>query len=270
MEPTLVVAALWLLFGGTHVGLAVRPVRERLVARLGEKGFVLLFWIVAAVTFSLLALGYERFATRGLPGPALGAVAGLRPLLIGVLVLGLVLMASSFASYLRSPYAATFSGPRPWRVVGVARITRHPFFVGLALFATAHALLATRLSGTTFWAGFVLLATLGMVHVDRKLLAAHGEPFADYLRQTSALPFAAVLRGRQTLAWSDVPLAAIVVGIALAWLLRAVHATLTAHIGPISIAMVVGGAAVLSLQAVYAGTRRARRSAAVSSQPRQA
>ena len=32
MEPTLAIVGLWLVFGGTHVGLATRGVRDRLAA----------------------------------------------------------------------------------------------------------------------------------------------------------------------------------------------------------------------------------------------
>lgn len=47
MEPAWGMAALWVLFGGTHIGLATRAVREPLVKRSGEIGFSLLFSLVA-------------------------------------------------------------------------------------------------------------------------------------------------------------------------------------------------------------------------------
>ena len=39
MGPATTVGLAWLLFGGTHVGLATRTLRARLVARLGTNGF---------------------------------------------------------------------------------------------------------------------------------------------------------------------------------------------------------------------------------------
>ena len=39
MEPAITSPSLWLLFGGTHVGLATGRVRAWLVGRLGERGF---------------------------------------------------------------------------------------------------------------------------------------------------------------------------------------------------------------------------------------
>jgi hypothetical protein len=50
MNPAVVVAALSLLFGGSHIGLAA--LRARLVARSGEVGFAVLFSAVASVSFA--------------------------------------------------------------------------------------------------------------------------------------------------------------------------------------------------------------------------
>ena len=49
MDEGWVTALLWLLFGGTHVGLAARPIRSRLVRGLGETGFIALYSIVAII-----------------------------------------------------------------------------------------------------------------------------------------------------------------------------------------------------------------------------
>src|SRR4030095_11369959 len=95
---------------------------------------------------------------------------------------------------------------------GIEKITRHPFFAGVGLFALAHALLATRLAGTVFFGGLLLLVVVGSWHQDRKLLARRGAPYAAYLANTSAVPFAAVLSGRQQLNWSDVAARGVALG----------------------------------------------------------
>src|SRR5207253_10047905 len=46
--------AFLLVFGGMHIGLATRRVRDGLVSRLGERGFLSLFSLLAAVSFSVL------------------------------------------------------------------------------------------------------------------------------------------------------------------------------------------------------------------------
>src|SRR5262245_38949318 len=157
MTPALTVALLWLLFGGSHVGLAV--LRERLVARLGEIGFSALFSLVAALTFAALVTYYAAHRFEGGAGIGLAAVPGVRWLLMVVVVFGFGLCIPGLTSYPRLP-SALFG--QPLRAVrGIERVSRHPFFAGTALFALAHALLATHLVGTVFFAGLFLLATVG-------------------------------------------------------------------------------------------------------------
>src|SRR5207245_11692690 len=99
---------------------------------------------------------------------------------------------------------------------GLERVPRPPFFVGVALFALAHALLATRLVGTVGFGSLALLAIAGTRHQDAKLLARSGQPYADYLAATSAVPFAAVLAGRQRFVWRELALGALAAGLGFA------------------------------------------------------
>src|SRR5207245_10926475 len=123
----------------------------------------------------------------GLPGPALGRIAGVREALITLVVAGVVLMTATFAGYDETPYNGLeerrFPPPR-----GLERITRHPFFAGLVVFALAHALLATRLVGSVFQLGYAVVAAVGCWHQDRKRAARFGAPLAASLRATSAGP----------------------------------------------------------------------------------
>ena len=73
MSPEVTVGLLWVLFGGTHVGLAA--CRDRFVRHLGGMGFTVLFYLVAAATFTLLVTYYADHRFEGLAGPALGSVS---------------------------------------------------------------------------------------------------------------------------------------------------------------------------------------------------
>src|SRR5438093_11386298 len=138
MAPLLGILALWALFGGTHIALASGRVRAALVARLGEGGFALVFSLVAAVSFAALVSFYAAHRFDGPAGPALGAVPALRWTLMAVVAAGVVLMSGSLAVYPRSPMALFNRAVRSPR--GLERVTRHPFFVGVALLGAAHAL----------------------------------------------------------------------------------------------------------------------------------
>lgn len=257
MEVVSTMLLLAVLFVGSHVGLAVVPVRSRLVARLGEWGFAAVYVAVAAATFSAAVIYYADHRLAGPAGPALGRVPLLREALIAMVVVGVTLMVAGFASYGGSPYAVGGShaarAPR-----GLERVTRHPFFAGTALFATAHALLATHLIASVLMLGLALLAIAGSMHQDRKLVRLHGERMAAYLAVTSAVPFAAIAAGRQRLVRHELPWRALAGGVAVALVLSRVHDRIFADHGIWVIATVVGGALVATIAAFFAARRAPR------------
>jgi uncharacterized membrane protein len=129
--------------------------------------------------------------------------------------------------------------------------------LGVALFGVAHALLATRLVGTVMFAGLALLAIVGSLHQDSKLRAQAGPAYAEYLAVTSFVPFAAIAAGRQQLVVRELPWTGMAVGLAVAFALRSVHASIFAHGGAWVIGVVLGGAALAGVQAL-AHRRRTR------------
>ena len=258
-HPATAVALFWLLFGALHIGLTTHRIRAALVARLSEQGFIALFSVLASLTFAVAIAYYAAHRGDGAPGLALGAVPIARGVLMAVVVLGVVLMVAGPATYVGSPYDVLAHRARPPR--GIERVTRHPFFVGLALFALAHALLATRLAGTVLFSGVALVSIAGAAHQDRKLLRRLGAPYADYLTATSAVPFAAIIGGRQRLVWSELPVAPLAASLVVAAALRAVHASLFAYDGAYVIAGVVGGAGIITWRSARRTRRTHRRGA---------
>jgi uncharacterized membrane protein len=257
MEPAVGVALLWLAFAGTHVGLATARVRGALVARLGEWGFIGLFSLVASVAFAALVRFYADHRFEGAGGLALGRSGTAWVLLWAISFVGLTLALASFYSYPTSPYALGGAATREPR--GLERVTRHPFFVGIALLGAAHALLATHLAGAVLFGGLAVYPLVGAWHQDRKLLAARGRPYADYLAATSLLPFGAVASGRQRIGWADVPWGAVGASAAAVLALRAAHESILAHGGVWLISVTVGGAAILALQSWRRAVRQAGR-----------
>jgi uncharacterized membrane protein len=255
MTSLAIACILAIVFVVTHVGLAALPVRARLVDALGAAGFRWLFFAVAATSFSALVAFYADHRSAGPPGFALGTSAALRPALMALAVLGVVLMVASFATYGGGPYDVA-GGGRSRGPRGLERVTRHPFFVGMALFAGAHALLATRLIGTVLMAALAGLAAGGAVHQDTKLLRLRGDSFAAYLAVTSNAPFVAIVGGRQRLAWDELPWAMLALGAAIAAALRTVHAEIFAHRGAWVVLVAVGGPLALVVPGLVAHRRR--------------
>ena len=65
MKDAAVIAALVLLLASSHMLLSSRKIRPRLVARLGEKGFLAAYSVVALVFFVPLFSTTSRTSTGG-------------------------------------------------------------------------------------------------------------------------------------------------------------------------------------------------------------
>lgn len=209
------------------------------------------------ILFAALVAGYASVHGTGPRGLDLGAVPLLDGLLVGALVAGWSLMLAALApgAYLDSNYAKPGERARPPR--GLERITRHPFFAGLVIFMSAHALLAQHLTGTVFAAGFVALAALGAMHQTRKLLGSR-PGFDEYVAQSSAVPFLAILRGRQRFVAREIPWIPLLAAALSAYPLRLVpHHVFDFYGAPFFLPFLVGPA-IFELVALPRAARRAR------------
>ena len=82
---------------------------------------------------------------------------------------------------------------------GIIRITRHPQFVGQAMWSAGHlAMVGTSFTALTM-ALLVLHHWFACWNGDRRLYAEHGESFLNVKERTSIVPFLAILQGRQVL-----------------------------------------------------------------------
>lgn len=201
MSPAVAVLSAWILFSGSHLLLSTPALREPVANRLGQHRFLLFYALITTTSLGLLIAAVARYGGDGLPGANLGTVLVARWALGTVALLGALLLVAGMVNYPRSPMAVlarrwrasneTKGKPLPARAV-VERITRHPFFVGLAILMAAHALLASTLAGAVFFSGFVVMVLIGIPMQDRKLLERHGNTYGAYLSDTSAVPFAAM------------------------------------------------------------------------------
>lgn len=245
MEKELTTALLWLVFGGTHVGLTMRPVRQRMVRGLGKAGFVFAYSVTAIATFATLVhyVALHRFAEPH--ALLLVTVPPVRGALIALSVAGFSLFITAVLVYPRLPMA-TFRH-RVMPVHGVQQMTRHPFFSGVSIWAAAHALLAP--SGVTFvfFIGLVVLAFVGGIHQDRRLVVEMGEPYRAYVAATSFWPMVAVITKRQKIRWREQPWLGYGVGIGASLVLYQVHAHIFDYGGAYVIVVVSAGSIIAIL-----------------------
>jgi uncharacterized membrane protein len=80
---------------------------------------------------------------------------------------------------------------------GIVRVTRHPFLMGVALWALVHLVGNGDIASFLFFATWLVITAAGAISIDAKRRRLQGaaawDPFAA---QTSIVPFVAIVAGR--------------------------------------------------------------------------
>ena len=189
------------------------PLRAKLVATLGEWPYRGVYSLVAFVT-----LGWMIWAYTGAPREPLWT--GFRELPRLLMPLAFILIA---CGYVRNPTMVgadkLLKSEEPAR--GIIRITRHPIMWGLMLWAGAHVLARGDLRAVVFFGGFLLLAALGTILIDRRKQA--DPDFRRFKAVTSNIPFVAIAQGRNRIVWREIGWKRPAIGIAVFALVFFLH-----------------------------------------------
>jgi len=211
----------WVAFGGTHVLGSSVPVRTRLIRVLGLLGFKGLYSVVALATFTPLLVLYWDHRHEG-------ALLFDPPLWTRHVTEVLMFCALQFVVHgAMTPGPATtraeLSGRFQSTARGIQRITRHPMNTGFGLFGLAHMLSNPTVGDWIFWGGWVVFAVVSALHQDRRSLASGPPQFKTYYAETSLVPFAAILAGRQHLVLGELRWRWISLATALFGVIRWIH-----------------------------------------------
>ena len=183
------------LFVATHVGLSGLTVKEALEKRLGMGGAKGLYALVSFLTFGGMIVAYAFFGARG---AALWAPLGWDNAFVWILmVLSFLFIAYSMAT--PSPVGADMGKPVKPEARGMLRVTSHPQNMGMLCFGLAHVLVTGTLGGLALYGSFVVLPLLGSWHETAKTRRSTDPAVQAFLKETSPLPFAAILAGRNRL-----------------------------------------------------------------------
>jgi uncharacterized membrane protein len=219
MNPVFAIALWGTLFIVTHLILSSAAVRPHLVAILGTQPFRGVYSLVAAATLIPLIV---TFAHHKHAGPMLWfvrQVTALHLLTVILMFAALIFFTGAFIS----PNPAGIGAPSEVRVGGMLKITRHPSFVAFILFGFAHMIMNGWLGDLFFFGTFAVLGILGGIHQDSRKLRELGEPYRRLMAETSFVPGAALIGGRQHMSAGDIPWAAIGIGSVLAIALGFAH-----------------------------------------------
>ncbi len=180
------------VFLASHAIPAVRPVRAALTARLGERGYLVLYSVVSLAVLVWLGAAYARapyievwpFAlwTRWVP--------------VLVMPFACILLVAAVSS--ANPFSIAI-GRRPFDAArpGIVSVTRHPLIWAFILWAGAHLVPNGDVASILLFGLLLVLSLLGPMSLDAKRKAQWGaEEWARRAAATSSVPLAAVVAGR--------------------------------------------------------------------------
>ncbi len=198
-QSSYVMLLLLVVFAVIHSGgAALRNKAENLI---GARAWRIIFALVS-IPSATIVIGY--FLAHRYDGIRLWNLQGTP----GIIPIIWIITAVSFlflypATYNLLEIPAVVKPQVRLYATGIIRISRHPQAIGQILWCFAHSL----------WIGtsFMMFTCLGLIghhlfaiwHGDRRLRARFGNEFEELKRNTSVIPFLALMDGRQKFVWQE-------------------------------------------------------------------
>lgn len=215
IEMTL--AALFLV--ATHFGVSSTGLRPALTARLGAGTYLGLYSILALATFAWFASAYSRADYVELWPPA----TWLAWLAILLMPIPCLLLVSGLTTANPSLVGNALARKTVEPPEGIVRITRHPTMWAFGLWAIIHLIANGDLASLILFGTIAALALIGTALIDARYRDRLTDAWPSFADQTSNLPFAAILAGRQQLALGEIGWWRLALALGLYVLLLALH-----------------------------------------------
>ena len=193
---SLILAAL--AFTAIHLGISGTTLRDTLVARLGLRGYMIVFSLASVGAIVWLVSAYNAAAYV----PLWGRLEWWKPFAIALMLPAFLLVVVGLTT--PNPTAVAQENLVEQAPKGIVRITRHPFLMGTALWAAIHLVGNGDLASLLFFASLLVVSAAGTLSIDAKRARVLGQSaWGGFARRTSILPFAAILGGRNTLSLAE-------------------------------------------------------------------
>jgi uncharacterized membrane protein len=185
-----------------HLLVSGTSLRGALVKVMGEGAYMGLFSLASVGGIVWLSMAYGD--ARGSGEIHWDAGAGARHAAILLMLISLLLVVPGLTT--PNPTSVKQEGAlnRPDAVKGMLRITRHPFLWGVAIWGLAHLLANGDTPSLVLFGAMLALAVFGTASIDAKRRKAVGPAWDAFAAQTSNLPFAAILAGKQSLRLGEI------------------------------------------------------------------
>ena len=211
------------VFLALHLLVAGTRLRDALTGRIGQTPYMGLFSLASVA--GLAWLGFAFAAARHAPSnDVLWTVTpATRWLQLILQLLAMLLIVPGLATPNPTSVRQEATLQKVDVVKGMLRITRHPFLWGVAIWAVGHLIVDGDAASIVLFASMLALALFGTVSIDAKRRRALGKTWDAFAAQTSNLPFAAIVAGRQRLSLAEIGWWRIALAVALWALLAWAH-----------------------------------------------
>ena len=179
-----------LVFAGIHLGISGTRLRDHLVAMAGKQGYMVAFSLLSVGAMVWLVVAYNAAPYT----PTWGQLEWWKPVAIAAMLPAFLLVVIGLTT--PNPTAVGQEGVAATGPRGVVRVTRHPFLVGVAIWAAVHLVGNGDLASLLFFGALFVVATAGPASIDAKRARALDGEWGRFAAQTSIIPFAAIAAGR--------------------------------------------------------------------------
>ena len=199
MTSLIAAAAFFVLL---HLLVSGTALRGGIVKTIGEGAFMGLFSLASLA--GLIWLGWAYGQARGAGAIYWDLGAGGKHAAVGLVLLGFLLIVPGILTVNPTGVKQEGALDKPDAAKGILRLTRHPFLWGVAIWALAHLLANGDAPSLVLFGSMLALALSGGASIDAKRGKALGPKYAAFVAQTSNVPFAAVLAGKQKLSLGEI------------------------------------------------------------------
>ena len=224
MGPEAKILLWWILFGGTHILGSSVPVRTFLINKIGKQPFKGIYSLVSFATF--VPLCYVYFTNKHVGAVLFDNLPGAIWIAQALMLLAFIVLVQGYTTPNPLSTQAEMTGAYGTGPRGIQRVTRHTQNLAFFLIGVAHCITLPFVGDWIFFGGFVIFTLVSSIHQDWRVRATGPEEVKAFLDQTSAIPFAAIISGRQKLVLSEFSLIGLVVSLVLFFVLSYFHGAL--------------------------------------------
>ena len=177
-------------FAGIHLGLSGTRLRDRVVGAIGLRAYMLVFTAASVIGIVWLVSAYRAAGYV----ETWGQLQWWKPVAITLMLPAFLLVVLGLTT--PNPTSVAQERQAAEEPRGIVRVTRHPFLVGVGLWAFVHVVGNGDVASLLFFGALLVVAAAGTVSIDAKRRRVMGATWEGFARRTSIVPFRAISEGR--------------------------------------------------------------------------